>query len=86
MIAAVVSFSTCNSLSGTAGKVGVTYGNHGGLCLEMCRYADAVMHAAATNPALSELKKTYIADKQKYSLLKKGEQYYQKTVYAFSSR
>ena len=71
-------------LSGTVGKEGVVYGNHGALCLEMSRYADAVVHDAAANPSLSDEKKRYVAAKQKYTLLAKGRQYRQITVYAFS--
>jgi hypothetical protein len=69
-------------LKDVAGKAGTIYGLHGGYCHEMSRYADVVY---ADTTGFTAAKKCYVADKQHYTLLKAGEVYTQRTVYAFDA-
>ena len=62
-------FSTL--LQDTPGKDGVMYGTYGGLCLEMQRYADVVLHEVPED-ATPE-RKAYVAAKRDFTLLKPGE-------------
>lgn len=48
----------------------------------MSRYADVVVHDVADEETAE--KKAYVAAKRDFTLLKPGETYVQKTVYAFS--
>ena len=70
-------------LEGTVGKAGTRYGNHGGFCIEMERYADCVTVDTA---GLDPTKAAYVEMARPFTLLKAGETYRQRTVHAFTAR
>ena len=79
-------FSTL--LSGVAGKGGaVVYGKHGGFCCEMQRFADGVVSPRSARwRTLDATKRDYAARLgARWTLLKAGQTYVQKTVYGFEA-
>lgn len=73
-------------LDNVKGKEGVVYGRHGGLCIEMHRFADSVaVRGSRLYDSKSSQKQQYMENTGHCTLLKAGEKYKHTAIYGFGN-